>query len=148
MSRRALLDDAVAAALDLSMAKVEFHTAVAECLGLGATEEKAVDILQGHGPLTAGDLAVRTGLAPATVTALIDKLEDKGFVHRRPHPDDGRRVLVVPEPAMAKRMAPLYVEFVKLTNQFLDRFTEDELDLIAEVLTEASVRQHEAAARL
>jgi hypothetical protein len=41
-----------------------FHSAVATRLGLGATDEKILDLLEREGPLTAGQLVERTRLAP------------------------------------------------------------------------------------
>ena len=71
-----------------------FHTAIAETRGLSPVESKVLDYLARLGPQTPKDLARLSGLAPASVTALIDRLERKGFVGRRPHPDDRRRVLI------------------------------------------------------
>jgi len=77
-----------------SAATVMFHTAVAARQGLSATEEKALDLLERHGPLTAGELARHSGLAPASVTGLINRLERKGFARRVRNPNDRRSVLV------------------------------------------------------
>src|SRR3954462_12111423 len=77
-----------------SAVTVMFHSAVAAKQGLNATETKTLDLLQRLGPLTAKDLAELTGLAPASVTGLVDRLESKGFVRRVKHPTDKRRVVV------------------------------------------------------
>lgn len=55
-----------------STATVLFHAAIAERLGLGPSDHKALDILARHGPLTAGEIGEHTGLASASVTSLID----------------------------------------------------------------------------
>ncbi|GAA1559546.1 MarR family transcriptional regulator [Kribbella lupini] len=47
-------------------------------------------------PVTPRDLARRLGRDPSTASLTADKLEDAGLIARRPHPDDGRkRVLVL-----------------------------------------------------
>jgi hypothetical protein len=56
---------------EIFAAAVMFHAAVAAKQGLTATEEKALDLLDRHGPLTAGGLGERAGLAPASVTGLL-----------------------------------------------------------------------------
>ena len=53
--------------------------ALAELSGLSPTEWKALDLIQRLGPMTAGVLARESGLAPASVTGLISRLERKGF---------------------------------------------------------------------
>ncbi len=44
--------------------------------------------------LTPSDLAERAGVTRATVTGLLDSLEKNGFLARRTHPSDRRRVTV------------------------------------------------------
>src|SRR5215208_4255523 len=92
--RAELLESLALAGRASSVATVMFHTAVAARQGLNATEEKALDLLERSGPLTAGELARQTGLAPASVTGLITRLERKGLARRAPNPDDRRSVLV------------------------------------------------------
>ena len=65
-----------------SDATVMFHSAVAERMGLSVTEQKTIGILDRLGPLSAGEIAAHTGLATASVTSLIDRLEAKGFAQR------------------------------------------------------------------
>ncbi|MBO0816043.1 MAG: hypothetical protein J2P30_13000, partial [Actinobacteria bacterium] len=65
-ARRQLLDAMFQAGRELSVAAVMFHTALAARQGLTATEEKALDLLDRYGPLTARQLAERSGLAPAS----------------------------------------------------------------------------------
>ena len=47
-----------------------------------------------HGPTTQRVLADALGVAPRTVTGLVDSLEETGFVTREPHPSDRRATLV------------------------------------------------------
>src|SRR5260370_37393454 len=58
------------------------HTAIAERSGLTATDTKTIDTLIRLGRVTAGEVAGYTGLATASVTSLIDRLERKGLVRR------------------------------------------------------------------
>lgn len=49
-------------------------------------------------PITPRDLAKRLDRDPSTATLVADKLEQAGLIARAPHPDDGRkRVLVLTE---------------------------------------------------
>src|SRR5690349_10099860 len=58
-----------------SAATLMFLSAVAEHLGLSLTELNAIGLIDRLGPLSAGELSVHTGLATASVTSLIDRLE-------------------------------------------------------------------------
>src|SRR5690606_13493887 len=72
-SRRGALRQRLAAAgRELSDAIVLFHTVLAERLGLGASDWKTLGLLESHGAMTAGELAAHTGLAPASVTGILD----------------------------------------------------------------------------
>lgn len=79
---------------ELSTAVVLFHQAVAERVGLSATDVKCLDALDRRGPLTAGQLAELVGLTGGAITAMIDRLEDGGFVQRERDPTDRRRVFI------------------------------------------------------
>lgn len=63
--------------------------------GISPAAGMALSIVEGAGePLTPTVIAERLIVTTASVTSLLDTLERKGLVRRRPHPDDRRRVLV------------------------------------------------------
>ncbi|HEX5877289.1 MAG TPA: MarR family transcriptional regulator [Actinomycetota bacterium] len=150
LDRRAeLLERLALAGRASSAATVMFHTAVAARQGLSATEEKALDLLERSGPLTAGELARRSGLAPASVTGLVDRLERKGFARRVPNPGDGRSVLVeVDSERVYATVAPLFADWVGSLYELYAGYTDEQLEVILHFLTEAARRQQEATARL
>jgi len=45
-------------------------------------------------PMSAVDLARLERLQPQSLTRLIADLDGRGFIHRRPHPSDGRQLLI------------------------------------------------------
>jgi DNA-binding MarR family transcriptional regulator len=63
---------------------------------MGLTESRAHVMweLQRRGPSTQRALADAVGVAPRTITTLIDALVATGFVTREPHPSDRRATLV------------------------------------------------------
>ncbi|MEU1512700.1 MarR family transcriptional regulator [Streptomyces sp. NPDC005811] len=131
-----------------SMVTVMFHSAIAAKQGLNATEEKTLDVLQRKGPLTAKDLAEHTGLAPASVTGMLDRLEAKGFVRRVKHPTDKRRVLVELDEAKLAELAGFFEEWARDIVRACEGFDAQELETVnrfLEVMTEAQSR---ATARL
>jgi DNA-binding MarR family transcriptional regulator len=131
-----------------SDATVFFHAAIAERLGLNATDEKAIGLLERLGPLTAGQLAQHTGLATASVTSLIDRLERRGFVRRTRDPHDRRRIIVEPDEERLQRIAPLFESPMRSLGAILQRYSTDQLALLFDFLTRDLGRLRDEAARL
>jgi DNA-binding MarR family transcriptional regulator len=64
-------------------------------LGLGGGFGRVKVLLHlEQGPMTLRDIADANGLDAPYATVICDKLVEKGFVIRMPHPDDNRRKLV------------------------------------------------------
>jgi DNA-binding MarR family transcriptional regulator len=82
---------------------------LARDLGLTVSEMAACDHLHLDGPLTPGELRVRLGLSSGAVTALIDRLGERGYVERRPNPGDRRSVQVYLLPQPPRRVGRLHM---------------------------------------
>lgn len=63
------------------------------------THLAAMSTLDYHGALTPGELAAHEKVQPPSMTRVLAALEHKGLIARRPHPTDGRQVLVELTPA-------------------------------------------------
>ncbi|GAA4052282.1 MarR family winged helix-turn-helix transcriptional regulator [Nonomuraea soli] len=146
--RKNLLDALVLAGRENSNAAVMFHTAVAAHLGLGASEEKTLDLLQRHGPLTAGEIVKLTGLAPASVTGLLDRLEAKWFVRRVRDPRDRRRVIVELNAEMLSGGDEIFEPLVSGLAELYAGYTDEQLELILDFLSRATAIQVEATSKI
>ena len=146
--RQELVQATDAAGRALSTAAVLYHGTLADLTGLSPTEWKALDLIQRFGPVTAGVLARESGLAPASVTGLITRLERKGYARRVPNPADGRSVLVEFVPDRLHDGAPVFDDFLRSLHELYEDFSDVELASIGRFLTEAARRQHEATRRL
>jgi DNA-binding MarR family transcriptional regulator len=147
-TRDELLGRLFMAGREISASAVMFHTALAARQGLSATEEKALDLLERFGPLTARDLSKRSGLAPASVTSLIDRLERKGYARRVPNPDDGRSVFVEAREDRLAEFGPLFADWVSSLTALCEKYTDAELATIVDFLVESAARQRDATAKL
>ncbi|WP_235030221.1 MarR family winged helix-turn-helix transcriptional regulator [Nonomuraea solani] len=127
-----------------SNAAVMYHSAMGARLGLGMTEEKTLDLLQRLGPLTAGEIAQHAGLAPATVSGLIDRLEAKWLVRRVRDTKDRRRVIVEINYERLAGFGELFEPFVVALSQLYERYTDDELELILDFLNRSTALQRAA----
>lgn len=120
---------------------------VAASLGLYNNDYLSIDILHERGPITAGELSKLTGLATGSVTALIDRLENNGFVRRQNDPSDRRKVIIVPlyeNNEVGNAYLPLHAEMLKLASNYSD----EELELITQFVGKASAILEEQIHRL
>ena len=146
--REELIQQVFMAGRELSTAAVMFHTALAAKGGLTATETKALDLLERLGPLTAGELSEQSGLAPASVTGLIDRLERKGVARRIPHPQDRRRVLIEMNRDYLDVSEPLFDDLVTGIRELCAKYTDDELATIVDFVTTSARIQQAATVKL
>lgn len=89
---------------------------------LGLAEVAAIEQIGTVGPLTPGALGRALSMPSGTVTALIDRLEYKRMVERRPNPNDRRGlILSLTEAAMIKAgtdLVPLAHALTDAANEF------------------------------
>jgi len=115
---------------------VLFSHQVAEQLKLGPSDAQFMTLLDVHGPLTPGRLAELTGLKTGTVTGVLDRLENAGFVRRDRDPGDRRKVIVsLNEEELSSRMAPHYAGQARGMIDVLHRFDDDQLQVITDFMT-------------
>jgi DNA-binding MarR family transcriptional regulator len=107
-SRKELIPEFIAAIRASQTATDAFDHAVADYVGLDRTAYRCLDILDQEGPMTAGRLAERARLSPGAMTALLDRLEQRGFARRTRDTKDRRRVLVEVTPQLRQMAAQLY----------------------------------------
>lgn len=70
---------------------------IANQLNISNYDFITIQILEETGPITAGEIAKRTGISTGSVTALLDRLEKEHYIQRERDPDDRRKVLIVPQ---------------------------------------------------
>jgi DNA-binding MarR family transcriptional regulator len=63
-------------------------------VGLHPSQELLLMVLWDAGPLRQTELAADLGTDSAGTTRIVQRLEEAGYVRRRPDPDDGRATLV------------------------------------------------------
>ena len=90
--------EALDAFRNLTLAAEEFRHASANHFGLGITETVAMSYLAGTGPMSAHDLANAMGLAPSSITSVLDRLAKAGIATRSAVEGDRRAVLVTMTP--------------------------------------------------
>lgn len=119
-------------------ASLQMHEAVARKAGLPGTDHKYLGFLMKQGPMTAGELAVLTGLTTGAVTGLIDRLEKKKLVKREFAEDDRRKVFIVPNTKKITAMiVPLYRDYRGKSEKLIRSFSTQELHVIEKYFAKA-----------
>jgi DNA-binding MarR family transcriptional regulator len=143
---RADLEVAFLAAMRQTGALMQLMTqAAADRVGINATDMQCLNILSFQGQMTAGELAKATGLTTASITGVVDRLEEAGFVTRERDPHDRRRVVVklVLERAL-RDVAGVFLPLLRSWREMAARYSDDELRLIVDYYTrmESILREH------
>lgn len=146
-SKDALIEELGRLVVQFQDATQKYDELVGEIYGLGAAERLCLSFLW-QGPQTASAIARQVRLTPAAVTALIDRLEARGFVRRTADPTDRRKVLVEASDETQKVTAEAYLPMQKEGAKVLDRYSEAELRTVAEVMADSLRLQEEMAERL
>jgi DNA-binding MarR family transcriptional regulator len=121
---------------ELATKTMLFHSALADRLGLGATDLKCLDLLRAaQVPLTASNLVLLTGLTGGAITGVADRLEAAGFVERVRDPADRRRWELRPKPDRQDEIAALFAPLSASLNKLCSAFDEPELDVLSGFLT-------------
>jgi DNA-binding MarR family transcriptional regulator len=105
--------------------------AAADRIGINATDLNCLNILSFSGQMTAGELARATGLSTASITGVVDRLEEAGYVRRERDPRDRRRVVIrlVLEAAL-RDVASVFLPMMRDWQEMAARYSDDELRLI------------------
>jgi DNA-binding MarR family transcriptional regulator len=133
-ARAEILDRLARVGREHSDATVLFHSTIAGLMGLHPTDYKVLGILERVGPMTAGDIARASGLATASVTNLIDRLEHKGFVRRVRDGNDRRRVVVEPAGDRVAAAGQLFASTRRSLAELFARYSDRQLTVIADFL--------------
>jgi DNA-binding transcriptional ArsR family regulator len=105
--------------------------AAAERIGINPTDLNCLNILSLGGELTAGQLATATGLTTASITGVVDRLEQAGYVRRERDSRDRRRVVIhlIIEPVLRDVVA-VFAPVLEAWKAVADGYTDAELELI------------------
>lgn len=93
-----------------------------------------LDLIARHGPLSPSALVRRSGLHPATMTGILDRLERGGWVARDRDPSDRRAVLVRMRGERMAELMGLYSGMLTSMRDICADYEEGQLEVIADFL--------------
>jgi DNA-binding MarR family transcriptional regulator len=124
-----------------------YDEAVGARLGLIAAERHCLGLLYG-GPQSAGAVAAATGLTPAAVTALIDRLEARGLVTRTRSLEDRRKVVIEATELTRDLSERYYGPIAREGEKVVAGFSDAELAVVLRFIDAALDLQNAQLARL
>ena len=92
---------------------------------------ECLDFIVQNGSANAGELVEVSGLTSGAITGLIRRLEAREYVSRREDRADKRKTIVVPNLGNLRKIGKVYEKFGKKGSEFLDTFSEAELEVLA-----------------
>ena|ERR1700761_5932360 len=133
-SKAELIGDLFEAVRANQLATDKMDDTAARGMGVNRTDSRALDIIERLGPVTAGKLSVDAGLTSGAVTAVIDRLVEKGYVQRVADLDDRRRVLIEKTAKLDAVSKRFYGPLAERSLPLLDKFSNAELETIVRFL--------------
>jgi len=111
-----------------------FDQAVSERLEINRTDLRCLDWLLERaatpGSITPTMAAEAMGLSPSTVTSVLDRLEQAGYVRRVRDTQNRRQVLLEPTARLLELVEEMFQPVVKEAAQQLGVFSPDELEVL------------------
>ena len=136
MSTRAQLGERIALLMqELIASAVLTNERIARQMGLNVVDFQTYGVLVRQGePMTPGQLAQVTDLPSSSTTRVLDRLEDKGLVHREPDPTDRRKTWVHAAPLDHPGVSAAYESIVRQMEEVHAGFTVADLRTVIRYL--------------
>ena len=96
-------------------------------LGVSSAGGLVLGQLRDHGPMSPSELGERLIVTRATVTAVVDSLERRGYVSRSPNPNDRRGIIVGLTPAGLDIVAQVRTLIHRQEREWMGALSDEEL---------------------
>lgn len=117
-------------------------------LDLRGVDLDCLSLIFRHGPISPSALARRTGLHPATLTGIVDRLERGGWVARERDPSDRRAVVLRALRDRNRELFRLLAGMNTSMNEILRHYSTDELEVLADFLHRSAGAGRDATSEL
>lgn len=134
INRTKLLEEAIAQGQRTGNLNVLLTNALAQRIGLSATEYECYSLLLDNGPLPAGKLAKLCGITTGGLTGLVDRLEKAGLVERAADATDRRKVLIKAKhnKELYQKLWSFYEPIAQGFRAINNQYTDEELSLLVQ----------------
>jgi DNA-binding MarR family transcriptional regulator len=128
----------MAACREFTSAVDVINQMIGERMGVNRTDHRVLEILNRKGAMTAGDLARASHLTTGAVTAVLDRLEEAGYVRRVRDTEDRRRVLVEQTLDSTKTAMRYYQPYMATTFDSMAKYSAEELAVVRDFMRGAA----------
>lgn len=133
--KKALETQVLNATRDFGVGSILFRNAIGRNLDLNITDSVCLGVLSVRGVSTPTELASYTGLTTGATTAMLDRLEEAGFIRRKANPMDRRGVLIEIGKQYIKTIGPIIEVIQNANSELIASYTDRELEVISSFLT-------------
>ena len=130
-SRQASVTDVRNALRELRIQLALLNYRVGSEIGLRDIDLDCLDLIDVYGSLSPSELARRAGVHPATMTGILDRLEQGGWIVRERDPADRRAVVVTLVRDRYGELVGMYQGMSRSMNKLLSEYSDEELRVIA-----------------
>ncbi len=103
--------------------------------GLAPHQVRALRVVARHGDIRPGELAQHLRVAPRSVTDVVDSLEERGLVQRRPDPTDRRATVLTLTDDGRALVAKVEKARKSDAHAYFERLTDDDRAALRRILT-------------
>ena len=115
---------------------------------LSYTEFAVLEVLLHKGALPIGEVGDQVLLTSGSMTYVIDKLEDRGLLHRRPCPDDRRVLYAELTEAGRELITEAFDEHANLLRELTVVLAEEEIQQASELIKRLGKRAEKYSAEI
>jgi len=114
------------------------NDAVGTHVELLSIDLSVLDLVDREGPMSPRNVTDLTGIHPATLTGILDRLEHGGWLARRPDPDDRRRTIVEAVSDRGGELVQLYAPMSRAVAALCAEYSPEELAAIVDFVERAA----------
>lgn len=123
---------------DLSGELGRLNQAVGSQVDLKGVDLVVLDVVGRKGPISPSQLAGSLGIHPATLTGILDRLEEGGWVERQADPTDRRRIAIAVIRRRGAEIARLYRPMSEAIVEICSSYSPTQLQTIRDFLQRAA----------